>query len=44
MWPTDLNHEGASRKNYIQTLKSADKGNYEPLVDFMVKLGASEPI
>ncbi len=31
------------RKDYIQILKSADKGDYEPLVDFMKNLGASDP-
>jgi ankyrin repeat protein len=38
-----LNQEGVVRKDYIKTLKSADKGDYEPLVDFMKKLGASDP-
>ncbi|MEX1012059.1 MAG: mobile mystery protein B, partial [Waddliaceae bacterium] len=43
VWPTHLNQEGIVRKDYIKTLKSADKGDYAPLVDFMKKLGANEP-
>jgi Fic-DOC domain mobile mystery protein B len=40
IWPTDLNRNGGARKKYIQTLISADRGDYEPLIDFMVNLGA----
>lgn len=43
-WPSHLNQEGMVRKDYILTLKSADKGDFTPLVDFMIKLGASDPI
>ncbi len=43
VWPSHLNQEGIVRKDYIKTLKSADQGDYEPLVDFMKKLGASDP-
>lgn len=43
IWPSHLNQEGIVRKDYIKTLKSADKGDYVPLVDFMKKLGASDP-
>lgn len=43
VWPSHLNQEGVVRKDYIKTLKSADKGDYTPLVDFMKKLGASDP-
>ncbi len=43
VWPSHLNQEGVVRKDYIKTLKSADKGDYAPLVDFMKKLGASDP-
>lgn len=42
LWPIHLNQEGIVRKDYIQALKSADKGDYAPLVDFMIKLGARE--
>jgi Fic-DOC domain mobile mystery protein B len=42
MWP-NLNQEGLERKDYIQTLKSADRGDYVPLVIFMKKLGAKDP-
>jgi Fic-DOC domain mobile mystery protein B len=43
VWPSHLNQEGIARKDYIETLKSADKGDYEPLVSFMKKLGARDP-
>lgn len=43
IWPNHLNQEGVVRKDYIQALKSADKGDYVPLVEFMRKLGASDP-
>jgi len=43
VWPSHLNQEGVIRKDYIKTLKSADRGDYAPLVDFMKKLGASDP-
>jgi hypothetical protein len=42
LWP-NLNQEGAVRKDYIQTLKHADRGDYAPLVDYMKKLGACDP-
>ena len=43
IWPSHLNQEGVVRKDYIKTLKSADRGDYAPLVDFMKKLGATDP-
>ena len=43
LWPSQLNQEGVVRKDYIKTLKSADKSDYTPLVDFMKKLGATDP-
>lgn len=43
MWPSHLNRESQARKEYIQALKRADAGDYEPLVGFMKKLGASDP-
>lgn len=42
-WPIHLNEEGIVRSDYIKTLKSADKGDYAPLINFMKKLGASDP-
>jgi len=41
IWPDHLNKDSGTRKDYISTLKNADKGNYEPLVDYMKSLGAS---
>lgn len=43
IWPSLLNQEGHLRKDYIQTLKSADMGDYEPLICYMKSLGASNP-
>lgn len=43
IWPNHLKQEGIVRKDYIKTLKNADRGDYEPLIDFMKKLGASNP-
>lgn len=43
VWPNHLNQEGVVRNDYIQTLKSADKGDYKPLVNFMKGLGACDP-
>ena len=42
-WPSHLNQEGHVRKDYICMLKSADKGDYVPLLDLMKNLGASDP-
>lgn len=42
LWPSHLNKEGIMRKDYIDTLKNADRGDYSSLMDFMKKLGASE--
>ena len=41
-WPTDLNHDGKCRKLYIEALKEADQGDYEPLILYMVEYGAKE--
>ncbi|NGX46690.1 MAG: hypothetical protein K1000chlam3_00051 [Chlamydiae bacterium] len=43
IWPNHLNQESRIRKDYIQTLKSADRGDYMPLIDLMKKLGARDP-
>ncbi len=43
IWPSHLNLAGVVRKDYILTLKSADKGEYTPLVELMRKLGAGDP-
>lgn len=40
IWPNQLNKEGVLRKDYIHTLKSADQGDFEPLVELMIRLGA----
>jgi Fic-DOC domain mobile mystery protein B len=43
VWPDNLQYEGTARKLYIQTLKSADKGDYGPLICLMKDLGAANP-
>jgi hypothetical protein len=40
IWPGHLNQEGVLHTDYIQMLKSADRGDYMPLLDFMRKMGA----
>lgn len=42
-WPLDLQKNGLSRAEYIQSLKNADQGDYDPLLIFMRKWGAAEP-
>ncbi|GAB5411448.1 MAG: mobile mystery protein B [Chlamydiales bacterium] len=37
MWPTQLIQSSEMRKNYIQTLKEADKGDYSELIEYMQK-------
>ncbi len=43
IWPSHLSQNSEVRKEYIQTLKSADEGSYEPLIKLMKKFGASDP-
>lgn len=43
LWPQHLNQEGVRRKDYIHSLKLADKGDYTSLVALMKQLGASDP-
>lgn len=43
IWPNHLNQEGKTRKDYIQTLKAADKGDYSLLINLMKALGAKDP-
>lgn len=37
-WPVELNKDGQSRKQYVAALKSADIGDYEPLIHYMMGL------
>jgi len=43
IWPVELQNEENFRKQYISSLKSADAGNYDELINFMRKCGAKEP-
>ncbi len=38
--PTDFNHDGKCRRKYLEALKKADQGSYEPLIFYMLKYGA----
>jgi Fic-DOC domain mobile mystery protein B len=42
-WPNQLYRESPVRKEYIQTLRKADRGDYTSLIDFMKRLGARDP-
>ncbi len=42
-WPADLGGDSQYRRNYIDALKSADKGDLELLVGFMENHGAKDP-
>lgn len=44
IWPDHLQREGAARRLYIETLRAADKRDYEPLVRLMLDLGAADPL
>jgi len=43
-WPIDLDRDGENRQSYIMALKEADRGNYTPLIAFMMKHGAKPGI
>ncbi len=43
IWPNQLSRECKVRKEYIQTLRDADSGDYMPLIDLMKRLGARDP-
>ena len=44
VWPSDLQNDGPIRKKYIDTLKAADKGDFQPLNDFIKSCGGRERI
>jgi Fic-DOC domain mobile mystery protein B len=43
VWPSNLGKNCEDRKKYILALKSADNGDYGPLIDLMKDLGAHDP-
>lgn len=43
IWPIELQNDGNLREQYISSLKSADKGDYDALIHFMKTCGAKEP-
>lgn len=42
-WPIDIGNDGEHRKRYIDALRSADKGDLEPLIHYMQIHGAQDP-
>lgn len=43
IWPIELQNDVNLREQYISSLKSADKGDYDALIHFMKTCGAKEP-
>lgn len=43
LWPDELNQESGARDQYIKAIKSADTGDFEPLLSLMQTLGAKDP-
>lgn len=43
IWPSNLGNKCDERKIYIHALKVADKGDYDPLLNFMKSCGARDP-
>ncbi len=43
VWPTDLQKDGSARRKYLESLKSADKGDYDPMILLMKRLEAKDP-
>ncbi len=43
VWPEDLNKESGYRRQYIDSLKEADRGNHDLLLQFMRDCGARDP-
>ncbi|MCB1114203.1 MAG: mobile mystery protein B [Chlamydiia bacterium] len=41
IWPVDISEGSERRKQYIQSLRSADKGDLIPLQKYMIECGAS---
>ena len=35
VWPSEIGKNGSIRREYIEALKDADKGNYQPLIEFI---------
>lgn len=42
-WPMGLNRRGVDRQHYLEVLREADKGNFRPLVQYLISLGAKNP-
>ncbi len=40
-WPIDLNRSGRKREQYIQAIRKADLGQFDPLIEYMIQCGAS---
>lgn len=42
-WYGDLNRTGNHRSEYLHVLRDADRGDFNPLIDYFVLLGAKDP-
>ncbi len=40
VWPTGLNRESSRRTEYLDSLRDADKGDFKPLLNYLISLGA----
>lgn len=40
VWPGGLSREGANRQDYLGVLRDADRGDFNPLIQYLIKLGA----
>ncbi len=43
IWPGALNRESTNRSEYLATLREADQGDFQPLIDYLRSLGAKNP-
>jgi Fic-DOC domain mobile mystery protein B len=41
IWPSGLGKETADRQHYLNVLQEGDKGNFQPLVEYLKSLGAN---
>jgi Fic-DOC domain mobile mystery protein B len=43
-WPIGINKVGSNRAAYLVILREADQGNLQPLLEYLITLGAKNPI
>lgn len=44
VWPYQIEKKGSVRGKYINALKAADRGNYQPLISLMIQFQAKEAL